>query len=80
MAVAAGEAGIAGLQCGRASARSAISGVSSARSVLFLLDALALNIAFIAAYLLRFELLKGVQITTPFINEPLAKFSSWKSS
>ena len=41
---------------------------------LFLLDALALNIAFVAAYLLRFRLLEGVRFTTPFINEPLAKF------
>jgi exopolysaccharide biosynthesis polyprenyl glycosylphosphotransferase len=41
---------------------------------LFLLDALALNVAFIAAYLLRFDLLNGVQLTTPFINEPLSKF------
>jgi len=41
---------------------------------LFLLDAVALNVAFITAYLLRFDLLNGVQLTTPFINEPLSKF------
>jgi lipopolysaccharide/colanic/teichoic acid biosynthesis glycosyltransferase len=47
---------------------------SGAKVGLFVLDALTLNIAFIAAYLLRFELLKGVQLSTPFINEPLSTF------
>ncbi len=47
---------------------------ASGKIGLFFLDAVALNIAFIAAYLLRFDLLKGVQLTTPFINEPLSKF------
>ena len=32
------------------------------KTMLFLLDAMALNVAFIAAYLLRFQLLKGVAI------------------
>jgi exopolysaccharide biosynthesis polyprenyl glycosylphosphotransferase len=47
---------------------------AAGRALLFLLDAVALNIAFIAAYLLRFDLLNGVRITTPFINEPLSAF------
>ncbi|MGO8948923.1 MAG: sugar transferase [Ktedonobacterales bacterium] len=42
--------------------------------LLFVLDAIALNVAFIAAYLLRFQLLKGVRLTTPFISEPLSAF------
>ncbi len=44
------------------------------KTMLFLLDAIALNVAFVAAYLLRFQLLKGVRLTTPFINEPLSTF------
>jgi exopolysaccharide biosynthesis polyprenyl glycosylphosphotransferase len=47
---------------------------ASGKVLLFLLDAVALNLAFIVAYLLRFDLLNGVRITTPFINEPLSAF------
>jgi exopolysaccharide biosynthesis polyprenyl glycosylphosphotransferase len=47
---------------------------ASGKVLLFLLDAVALNMAFIVAYLLRFHLLNGVRITTPFINEPLSAF------
>ena len=42
--------------------------------VLILLDGAGLNLAFVTAYLLRFQLLKGVRLSTPFINEPLSAF------
>ncbi len=46
-----------------------------ARLVLFLLDAVMINIAFVAAYYIRFVVLHGVQFTTTFINEPFTNFT-----
>ncbi len=44
------------------------------RTALFLLDGAMLNIAFIAAYYLRFVVLSGVRFTTAVIFEPLSSF------
>src|SRR5512146_109271 len=48
------------------------------RIALFFLDAAMLNIAFLAAYYLRYVLFRGVQFTTPFVNEPLATFFTFE--
>lgn len=47
----------------------------AARIVLFLLDAVTINVAFFSAYYIRFVLLHGVQFTTTFINEPFTSFT-----
>jgi exopolysaccharide biosynthesis polyprenyl glycosylphosphotransferase len=44
------------------------------RTFLLLLDAAMLNIAFIAAYYVRFVVLRGVQFTTQFIQQPIDTF------
>jgi len=46
-----------------------------ARAILFTLDAVMINVAFYAAYYIRFVLLHGVQFTTTFINQPFATFT-----
>lgn len=48
--------------------------VLAARSLLLCLDAVMINLAFLAAYVLRFRLLNGVRFTTLFIHEPLSAF------
>jgi exopolysaccharide biosynthesis polyprenyl glycosylphosphotransferase len=48
------------------------------RIALFFLDAAMLNIAFLAAYYLRYVLFRGVQFTTPFVNEPLTTFFTFE--
>ncbi len=44
------------------------------RTVLFVLDAAMLNVAFFAAYYLRFVVLRGVQFSSPFFLEPVNQF------
>jgi exopolysaccharide biosynthesis polyprenyl glycosylphosphotransferase len=41
---------------------------------LFLLDAAMINVAVVSAYLLRYVVLRGVALTTPFVAEPLSTF------
>ncbi len=48
--------------------------VVAGRILLFALDSIMLNAAFLAAYYLRYVVLRGVAITTPFINESLSAF------
>jgi exopolysaccharide biosynthesis polyprenyl glycosylphosphotransferase len=38
------------------------------------LDAVMINVAFVAAYYLRYVVLKDVQLTTPFVDQPLSAF------
>ncbi len=47
----------------------------TARTLLFLIDAAMINVAFYAAYYIRFVVLHGVQFTTAFINEPFSSFT-----
>ncbi len=46
-----------------------------AHALLFLQDAIMINVAFVTAYYIRFVLLHGVQFTTVFIGAPLASFA-----
>ncbi|MBF6590815.1 MAG: sugar transferase, partial [Ktedonobacterales bacterium] len=46
-----------------------------ARTALLLFDAATINLAFIAAYFVRYGLLSGVRFTTAFVREPFDTFS-----
>jgi exopolysaccharide biosynthesis polyprenyl glycosylphosphotransferase len=48
--------------------------IVAGRLGLLLLDAVMINVAFLAAYYTRYVLLRGVTLTTVFVNEPLSTF------
>ncbi len=48
----------------------------TSRGALFLLDASMINLAFIAAYYMRYQVFRGVSFTTAFVTEPLSAFTT----
>jgi exopolysaccharide biosynthesis polyprenyl glycosylphosphotransferase len=50
--------------------------VVAARTGMLVLDAVMINVAFFAAYYLRYVVLRGVTITTVFVYEPLSTFQN----